>query len=84
MDFVWLTYSVLNCISITLKVLLIAFLVLVVWIQLSHSKLKQEIRRNVAKSSMLSEPLPEEISKHKLTIFLGDGNTLSAAQKKKD
>lgn len=84
MDFVWLTYSVLNCISITLKVLLIAFLVLVVWIQLGHSKLKQEIRKNVAKSSMLSEPLSEEMSKHKLTIFLGDDNTLSAAQKKKD
>ena len=81
MDFIWLAYSVLNYISISLKVLLIAFLVLVIWTQLIHSKMKQEIRETVAKSSMFSEPLSERMSKHEL---LGDGNTISAAQKKKE
>lgn len=67
MDYIWLTYLVLNYISISLKVLLIAFLVLVVWIQLIHSKVKQEIRDTMVKSSTFSKLLSEKTFKHKLT-----------------
>lgn len=67
MHYIWLTYSFLNYISITLKVLLIALLVLAVGIYLRHSKLKQEIRETMVKSSTLSGLLSEKASKHELT-----------------
>lgn len=67
MDYIWLTYSVLNYISITFKVLLVAFLVLAVWVQLVHSKLKQEIRETMVKPSTFSKLLSRRNSKHEST-----------------